>query len=118
MLVPSVESARHVAQVSDADAQLLQDPRRPIVAAAQAHRLYGFSSLDPGSRSIFSTVGIVLPMSPLHDLLCFYLLGCPTEASWRARSLALVLDVGNLQDEPTITDDDDARTGSWRRWPT
>lgn len=108
VLVPSVESARHVAQVSDADAQLLQDPRRPIVLLPKRTDCTNVPSLAPEIAIDLSTVGIVLPMSPLHDLLCFYLLGCPTEASWRARSLALVLTSGNLHDEPTITDDDDA----------
>lgn len=110
VLVPNVASARLFAQVSDEAAQLLQDPRRPIVLLPKRQEPLQSPTLADAVAIDLSTVGIVLPMSPLHDLLCFFLLGCPTDPAWRLRAqpLALVLTSGNLHDEPTITDDDEA----------
>lgn len=111
VLTLNVASARLFAHVSDEAAQLLQDPQRPIVLLPTLCPTKQRLTLAPAVAIDLSTVGVLLPMSPLHELLCFYLLGCPTDPSWRLRAqpLALLLTSGNLHDEPTITDDVEAQ---------
>lgn len=66
--------------------------------------------LAPSVAIDLSTVGVLLPMSPLHDLLFFEALGRPTDPRWREwpTELSLVMTSGNLHDQPLIIDDDDA----------
>lgn len=80
------------AQVSEAEARLLQSPAAPIVILkAQGRSLP--DALAPGQDSL----GFMLPYSPLHQLL-YQLLDMP-----------LVMTSGNRSDEPQCIDNADAR---------
>jgi hydrogenase maturation protein HypF len=70
---------------------LLESSARPIVLLRRRDALA--PSVAPGS----SRLGVFLPYTPLHHLLC-HDLGRP-----------LVLTSGNLSDEPIVVSDDDAR---------
>jgi len=77
----------------DADERaLLESSARPIVLLRRRDALA--PSVAPGS----SRLGLFLPYTPLHHLLCHDL------------RKPFVLTSGNLSDEPIAVDDDDART--------
>ncbi|MBK6305629.1 MAG: carbamoyltransferase HypF [Gemmatimonadetes bacterium] len=94
LLVADVATARRFATVSPAEATLLQAPERPIVLLARCtapdHPLA--PSVAPGQ----STLGVMLPPSPLHHLLAAF--------------GPLVLTSGNLSEEPIARDNDEALT--------
>jgi hydrogenase maturation protein HypF len=77
---------------ADEDA-LLRTPARPIVLARMRHHAPTAPSVTTGSPWI----GLMLPYTPLHHLLC-YDAGRP-----------LVMTSGNRSDEPIVTDDEEAR---------
>ncbi len=106
VMVPHVAAARRFAEVSDAEAALLMDARRPMVLLRKLKP----DRLAPSVAIDLSTVGVLLPMSPLHELLFFEALGRPTDPRWREwpTELSLVMTSGNLHDQPLIIDDDDA----------
>jgi len=67
VMAADVNAARVFAQISEAEAQLLQSPQRPIVLLQWKRGIDAViaSSLAPGNGRI----GIMLPYSPLHHLL-------------------------------------------------
>jgi len=83
VMVPSLEWAHRMAELSDDEVALLRSPARPIVLAR---------ARDGGGE----LVGLFLPYTPLHELLL----------SRVARPL--VMTSGNLSDEPMAVDNDDA----------
>ena len=107
LMVMNLESARLFADVSDEESALLSDPRRPIVLLRRKSAV----NLAPSLATSLSTVGLMLPMSPLHDLLVFSALGSPSGLAWREQAwpLALVMTSGNLAEEPIVCDDEEAR---------
>jgi len=101
VMVPDIDTARGMVDVSTAEAALLLDPARPIVLlrkrAADGLIAGGprvAQSVAPGSPDL----GIMLPYTPLHTLL-FGLAGDAPSPR------ALVMTSGNLSGEPIITDD-------------
>jgi hydrogenase maturation protein HypF len=88
--------------VSEAEAALLRSRRRPIVLLKQRPG----NPIAPGVAPGHTSLGIMLPYSPLHHLLLHAFAQCseiPGQAS------ALVMTSGNLSDEPIAYRDDDAR---------
>ncbi len=73
---------------------LLHSPERPIVLVRRRADAAVAEAVAPGSPWL----GLVLPYTPLHHLLC------------HDAGVPLVMTSGNLSDEPIATDDDDART--------
>jgi len=100
VMVPDLETAALIADVSPAERALLDDPRRPVVLlhkrAAAGIRLA--NSVAPDTPDL----GVMLAYTPLHRLL-FGLPGDPPS------SRALVMTSGNLAGEPIVTDDAQAR---------
>ncbi|HEX2272659.1 MAG TPA: carbamoyltransferase HypF [Acidimicrobiales bacterium] len=94
LMVPDLETARRLCQLTPAAEEALSSPRRPIVLAPRA----------PGSEALVAErvaprlpeLGLMLPYTPLHHLLMARL-GRP-----------LVMTSGNLSDEPIAHDDADA----------
>ncbi len=82
-----------LAEVSEAEAELLRSAARPIVLVRRRESAAVAESVAPGSPWL----GLLLPYSPLHHLLCADL-GRP-----------FVLTSGNRSDEPIAFDDEDAR---------
>ena len=82
-----------LAEIGEREEELLRARERPIVICRRLGGAALASSIAPGSPWI----GLMLPYTPLHHLLCADF-GRP-----------LVLTSGNRSDEPIAFDDDDAR---------
>jgi hydrogenase maturation protein HypF len=83
-----------LAAISASERELLESPARPIVLV----RRRTDAALAPSVAPDTPWIGLLLPYSPLHQLLCADLGG------------PLVLTSGNRSDEPIAIDDADART--------
>jgi hydrogenase maturation protein HypF len=92
VMVPDVAQARALADVGPAAARVLAGPRRPIVLLPRRPGAPLADAVAPGNRM----VGLLLPYTPLHHLLCSEM-GRP-----------FVLTSGNLSDEPIAHEDADA----------
>jgi hydrogenase maturation protein HypF len=92
VMVAGLESARRLCQVSEAEADLLLSPARPIVLLPRLPSAGVALSVAPGNRQL----GVMLPYTPLHHLL-LALVDRP-----------LVLTSGNVSDEPIAFLDTDA----------
>ena len=93
LLARDLDAVRRIAEVSAAEAALLATPQAPIVLLA--HR--ADSGLAPSIAPGNSTVGVMLPSSPLHQLIA------------TAVDFPLVATSGNRADEPIATEDEEAR---------
>lgn len=93
VMVQNAAVAAELAEVSDAERQLLESPRRPIVLLRSRRDTPLAAGVAPGNPF----VGIMLPYTPLHHLLL-------SEAAGRP----LVMTSGNRSDEPIAYEDDDA----------
>ncbi|MBU1426694.1 MAG: carbamoyltransferase HypF [Gammaproteobacteria bacterium] len=108
VMVLNVQSARHYAQFREQDGALLETSERPIVLLRQSPvcdtELQGIA---PG----LSSVGLMLPYTPLHYLLFHELLGRPDGMDWlkQPTPLALVMTSANPGGEPLVKDDAEAR---------
>ncbi len=92
VMVPDVETARRIAEISEADAELLTGTVRPIVLLPRLEN----SGLDPDLSPDTSTIGVMLPYTPLHHVLFrLYAERCPADTV-----PALVMTSGNLSSEP------------------
>jgi hydrogenase maturation protein HypF len=103
-MVPDLETARKLCQVSDAEAILLQSHQRPIVLLS---RLID-CPVAPGVAPAYDTLGIMLPYTPLHHVLIRAFAEC-IEPEGTDRLPVLVMTSGNLSDEPIAYKDEDAQ---------
>ncbi len=101
LMVPDLETAHRLCQVSDAGAALLQSHRRPIVLLSQRPDC----PVAPAVAPAYNTLGIMLPYTPLHHVL----LHAFAEQIQPGQPAVLVMTSGNLSDEPIAYQDDDAR---------
>lgn len=92
VMVRDLDGARRLAEVDAAEADLLASPRRPIVLLRRRSDAALARSVAPDNRC----VGVMLPYTPVHHLLC------------RALDAPFVLTSGNVSDEPIAYTDDDA----------
>ena len=92
VMVADVEEARRLCRLDVAEERLLQSERRPIVLLRRLDESRPAPSVAPGTRSL----GLMLPYTPLHELLV------------RELPAPLVLTSGNVSDEPIAYRDDDA----------
>ena len=93
VLVPDLAAAESLAELGAAELALLQSPERPIVLARRRRDAPLARAVAPANR----WVGLMLPYTPLHHLLC---------AELRA---PIVLTSGNVSDEPIAYRDEEAR---------
>ncbi|MBW3619941.1 MAG: carbamoyltransferase HypF [Actinobacteria bacterium] len=93
VMVRDLDAAAHLCHVGPLDAALLTDRARPIVLLPRRGAAPIAPSVAPGNRSL----GLLLPYTPLHDLLL------------EAVGTPLVLTSGNVSDEPIAFRDADAR---------
>ena len=91
VMARSLDDARTIADLSDVEARLVASRERPIVVVPRRSG----SSLAPSVAPGMSTVGIMLPYTPLHHLL-LAMAGVP-----------LVMTSGNLSDEPICASRDE-----------
>jgi hydrogenase maturation protein HypF len=103
LMVPDLETARKLCQLSDAEASLLQSHRRPMVLLSRRFDC----PVAPDVAPAYDTLGIMLPYTPLHYLL----LHAFAENMKTGQPAVLVMTSGNLSDEPIAYKDDDA----WQR---
>ncbi|HEV2582674.1 MAG TPA: carbamoyltransferase HypF [Ktedonobacteraceae bacterium] len=101
LMVLDLETARQLCQVSESEAALLQTYRRPIVLLARQAECPVAPSVAPNC----TTLGIMLPYTPLHHLLLRAFAG----AVAADRPVAFVMTSGNVSDEPIAYREDDAR---------
>ena len=92
VMVRSLEDARAIADMSDAEVRLVASRERPIVVVRRRSESLLAASVAPG----MATVGIMLPYTPLHHRL-LEMAGVP-----------LVMTSGNLSDEPICASRDEA----------
>ncbi len=93
LMVRDLDAARALAEVSDAEAELLTSPARPIVLLRRRPDARVSPLVAPGNGYL----GLMLPYSPLHYLLLDGL------------AQPLVMTSGNLSDEPICKDNEEAR---------
>jgi hydrogenase maturation protein HypF len=107
VMVCNLASARALAEVDTIAAALLASKERPIVVLP--------ARADNGIAASVSqelpTLGLMLPYTPIHYLLCHAAAGEPEGADWleQAQSLALVMTSANPHGEPLLHTDADAR---------
>jgi hydrogenase maturation protein HypF len=104
LMMPDLETVKRHCEVSPAEAKLLQSPARPIVLLRRRPESYIAHDVAPGQ----TTLGVMLPYTPLHHLL--FNQPQPADSSFLFPLSSLVLTSGNLSDEPICTDNIDART--------
>ena len=101
LMVPDLETAQRLCHVSDAEAELLNSRRRPIVLLSQRPDC----PVAPDVAPAYDSLGIMLPYTPLHHLL----LRAFSKQIEPHRPVVLVMTSGNLSDEPIAYLDDNAR---------
>jgi len=92
VMAPNLEWACRLAHTGPAETAVLASHRRPIVIVARRAETLLADEVAPANRYI----GIMLPYTPLHDLLM------------RSVRRPIVLTSGNLSDEPIAQEDADA----------
>jgi hydrogenase maturation protein HypF len=97
LMVADLRTAHALAEVGEAEAELLSSAARPIVLAARRPGAAVAPAVAPDVREL----GLMLPYSPLHHVLLGDLAGHGVRA--------LVLTSGNTSEEPIAHEDDDAR---------
>jgi hydrogenase maturation protein HypF len=101
LMVRDISDVEKLCLVSDAERELLLNPRRPIVILNRRPDTKLASDLAPGNE----TLGVMLAYTPLHFLLFADRPNDPSEFT------ALVMTSGNISDEPIVTVNEEA----WQR---
>ncbi|MBN1666726.1 MAG: carbamoyltransferase HypF [Anaerolineales bacterium] len=102
LMMPDLACVGQYCQVSDAERALLQSRPRPIVLLQRKISLGDAPAIAPAVAPGQNTLGVMLPYTPLHELLL-----APTPD--RPRYQAVVMTSGNLSEEPIAIDNQEAR---------
>ncbi|MEW6220382.1 MAG: carbamoyltransferase HypF [Thermodesulfobacteriota bacterium] len=102
IMVAGLRQAGAYGHLSPAAADLLASHRRPIVLVERRPVAAGLPALAPGVAPGNRYLGIMLPYTPVHDLL-FHDPGAAAP-----RFAALVMTSGNPAEEPIVRDNDEA----------
>jgi hydrogenase maturation protein HypF len=100
LMLPDLPTAKEIVHISDAEAQLLASPQRPIVLLLKKADIPIAPSVAPQNKRL----GIMLPYTPLHYLI-FDLLREQAPHKFPA----LVMTSANRSEEPIVIENDDAR---------
>jgi hydrogenase maturation protein HypF len=100
LMVPDLETAMLLCEVSAEEAALLQSHRRPIILLKRR----AGCPVAPGVAPSHLTLGIMLPYTPLHHIL----LHNYTRVFEKDQPAVLVMTSGNLSEEPIAYREDDA----------
>jgi hydrogenase maturation protein HypF len=95
VMMPDVETIRRFCEVSEAEREVLESGRRPIVLLRKKSDLVLSHAVSPDNNYL----GCMLPYTPLHYLL-FYQSNTALQA--------LVMTSGNLSEEPIVHDNEEA----------
>ena len=98
IMVADVETAGRLCSLSPRERECLLRPERPIVLLHRKPFANLAAAVSPGNP----TTGLMLPSTPMHDLL-FYALRMESGAS-----IPLVMTSGNLSEEPIAVDNTEA----------
>ncbi len=107
VMVANSASAANFARIGAAERELLESAERPIVLLSQrAESATTLAGIAPG----MTTIGLMLPSTPLHVLLFHEAAGRPSGTDWLARPqpLALVMTSANPGGEPLVTGNEEA----------
>lgn len=96
LMMPDLDAIHKYCQISEKEADYLQGIERPIVVVKQKPD----TAIAPMAAPRQSTLGVMLPYTPLHALLVEREPGFPD---------ALVMTSGNLSEEPLSIDNQQAR---------
>jgi hydrogenase maturation protein HypF len=107
VMVANAASAAAIASVDSRAAALLATPERPIVLLPQ---VAATATLLAGVAPGMTTLGVMLPASPLHVLLFHEAAGRPPGTAWldQVQPLVLVMTSANPGGEPLVIDNDEA----------
>jgi hydrogenase maturation protein HypF len=94
IMVPDVQTAQELCELSEDESKMLQTAQRPIVLLRRKDASPISGQVAPLNRYL----GVFLPYTPLHHLLF-------AEGGFQA----LVMTSGNLSEEPIAIDNDEAR---------
>ena len=97
VMVYDVDAAGDHCELGETERDLLLSMERPVVIADRKSGSTISDAIAPGQN----TIGLMLPYTPLHELLLEQADGFPK---------ALVMTSGNLSEEPIATDNEEART--------
>jgi hydrogenase maturation protein HypF len=92
VMVPNLTTARELATIDQVEQRALTSPRRPVVLLNRKAEADLAHSVVPSNRFI----GVMLPYTPLHHLLC------------ESVKQPIVFTSGNVSDEPIAYTDDEA----------
>jgi len=92
IMLATIKDVKEHCQVSRTEEELLTSPQCPIVLL----RWKAESSVSPAVAPLLKYLGVMLPYTPLHHVLC------------REVGLPLVMTSGNLSEEPIAKDNDEA----------
>ncbi|MFK4763401.1 carbamoyltransferase HypF [Desulfobaculum sp. SPO524] len=93
VMAPDMATVRGIADVTDAEAELLEGRERPIVILRQRP---GASVLAPGLSPDTRDIGVMLPYTPLHHVLLRHYAACRGDG----HPATLVATSGNMSSEP------------------
>ncbi|MDY7011464.1 MAG: carbamoyltransferase HypF, partial [Planctomycetota bacterium] len=106
LMVRDLDQAKQLCDFDDDAEELLSGPVRPICLLRRRADAPVAESVAPG----FTTLGVMLPYTPLHHLL----FDCNSPETPNAKKCgqeplpALVMTSGNISDEPLVKDNEDA----------
>ncbi len=107
VMVANVESCEALAFVGERERELLESPERPIVLLARyPEATQQLEGVAPG----ITTLGLMLPATPLHVLLFHEAAARPAGTAWLAepQPLVLVMTSANAGGEPLVVDNSEA----------
>jgi hydrogenase maturation protein HypF len=107
VMVANVETARVLASLDPGEEGVLCAPERPILLVQRRS-----NKLAPSLAPDLSTIGLMLPYTPLHYLIFHELAGRPDGIDWleRRQPFHLVMTSANPGGEPLVIDGAEART--------
>lgn len=98
VMVPDIETAEVIAFADDAERRILSSKERPILLLKKKKLLSGI--IAPGNKRI----GVMLPYTPLHYILFYFLKKLLPEKSVPA----LIMTSANISEEPICITNEDA----------
>ncbi len=99
LMCRSLETARSLCHISKEEAELLSGARRPIVLLSKKYSADPLAPAIEDASGVSPRIGLMLPYTPLHELLMDGTFGGPD---------LIVLTSANLPGCPVFTENDDA----------